>query len=313
MHVPGLRSPYAKVGRMVYFGRMLDKIRLHAAGTLPAADYAANLGKGFDARCCGFLRVNYDELKARTLAGDLGDAQLLQWAEQRGGPRTDEECEVWNSFMMKRGWRDDVGELLRKRIRESSLESRPIMTMFDYIDFDEGRDPVAGRAWELREPMVVLLMGVAGSGKTTIGLKLSAALGWSFRDADDFHPPENVAKMSSGVPLTDRDREPWLAAIRAHIEAALAHGESAIVTCSALKQKYRAIAIPDAQRVKLVHLTGDFDLILARMNARQGHFMKPEMLQSQFAALEPPTDALTIHVAKSPDEIVAELRQRLGV
>jgi carbohydrate kinase (thermoresistant glucokinase family) len=313
MHVPGLRSPYARVGRIVYFGRMLDKIRLHAGGTLPAADYAANLGKGFDGRCCGFLRINYDELKARVLTGDLNDAQMLAWAEQRGGPRTDEECEVWNGFMMKRGWRDEAGEILRKRIRESSLESRPIMTMFDYIDFDEGRDPVTTRAWELRDPMVVLLMGVAGSGKTTIGRKLASLLGWSFRDADDFHPPENVAKMSSGVPLTDEDRAPWLAAIRTHIDRALARGESAVVTCSALKEKYRAAAIPDPSRVKLVHLTGDFDLILERMNARKDHFMKPEMLQSQFAALEPPAQALTIDVAKTPDQIVAELRQKLGL
>jgi hypothetical protein len=147
-NVPGLRSPYILVGRLVYFGRMLDKIRLHARGALPAADYAANLGKGFDARCCSFLRVNYDELKTRTLAGDLTDAQLLSWSEQRGGVHTDEECEVWNGFMMKRGWRDPGAEVLAKRIRESSLESSPIQTMFDYLDFDEGRDPVSIRAWE---------------------------------------------------------------------------------------------------------------------------------------------------------------------
>jgi len=148
-HVPGLRSPYAKIGRLVYFGRMLDKIRLHASGRLqPAADYVPNLGKGFDGRCCNFLRVNYEELKARTLGGDLDDTQLLVWCEQRGGARTDEECEVWNGFMMKRGWRDAGAEILAKRIRESALESRPVMTMFDYIDFDEGRDPVQARAWE---------------------------------------------------------------------------------------------------------------------------------------------------------------------
>src|SRR5262245_2963609 len=226
-HVPGLRSPYAKVGRLVYFGRMLDKIRLHAAGKLPAEEYAANLGKGFDGRCCSFLRVNYDELKARTLAGGLDDAQLLAWCEQRGGTRTDEECEVWSGFMMKRGWRDAGAETLAKRIRESSLESSPIQTMFDYLDFDEGRDSVRVRAWELREPKVSVLMGVAGCGKTTVGLKLAAALGWSFRDADDFHPPANVAKMSAGHPLSDEDRAPWLAAIRTYVDAALARGESA--------------------------------------------------------------------------------------
>jgi gluconokinase len=148
-HVPGLRSPYAKIGRLVYFGRMLDKIRLHASGQLqPAADYVPNLGKGFDGRCCNFLRVNYEELKARTLGGDLDDTQLLAWCEQRDSARTDEECEIWNGFMMKRGWRDAGAEILAKRIRESALESKPVMTMFDYIDFDEGRDPVQARAWE---------------------------------------------------------------------------------------------------------------------------------------------------------------------
>ena len=146
--VPGLRSPYAKVGRLVYFGRMLDKIRLLAAQTLPAGDYAANLGKGFDGRCCNFLRIKYDDLKARTLAGGLNDEQLLAWAHEQGGARTDEECEVWSGFMMKRGWRDAGAETLAQRIRESQLEAKPILTMFDYIDFDEGRDPVAAKSWQ---------------------------------------------------------------------------------------------------------------------------------------------------------------------
>ncbi len=145
--VPGLRSPYVKVGRIVYFGRMLDKIRLHAAGKLPAADYAANLGKGFDLRCVSFLRVNYDDLKARTLAGGATDEQLLAWAHEKGGARTDEECEIWNGFMMKRGWRDAGAETLARRIAESHLESKTVLTMFDYIDYDEGRDPVAAKAW----------------------------------------------------------------------------------------------------------------------------------------------------------------------
>lgn len=311
-HVPGLRSPYARVGRIVYFGRMLDKIRLQAAGQLPLGEYGTNLGKGFDGRCCAFLRVNYDELKAHTLASTGHDAQVLAWAEQRGGKRSDDECETWNGFMMKRGWRDDASDILRKRIRESNLESAPIQSMFDYLDFDEGRDPVKGRAWELREPAVVLLMGVSGSGKTTVGEKLAAELGWSFRDADDFHPPQNVAKMSAGTPLTDADRAPWLAAIRAHIERTLARGESGVVTCSALKEQYRAAAIPDP-RVKLVHLSGDFDLILARMTARTDHFMKPEMLKSQFATLEAPGNAVTVNIAKSPDEIVAEIRRALNL
>ena len=144
-NVPGLRSPYLQVGRLVYFGRMLDKIRLHAASRLPA-DYIANLGKGFDGRCCNFLRVKHDELQTRTLQGGT-DEEILTWCHERGGARTDEECEVWNGFMMKRGWRDTGREVLLRRIKESALEGRPIETMFDYLDFDEGRDPVTAQAW----------------------------------------------------------------------------------------------------------------------------------------------------------------------
>jgi len=145
-HVPGLRSPYVKVGRLVYFGRMFDKIHLHAAGKLPP-DYVANLGKGFDGRCCNFLRINYDEFKARVLAGGT-DAEVLAWGQERGGLRSDEECEVWNGFMTKRGWRDAGAETLAKRIKESALEGRPITTMFDYLDYDEGRESAAERPWE---------------------------------------------------------------------------------------------------------------------------------------------------------------------
>jgi Domain of unknown function (DUF5069) len=145
--VPGLRSPYSKIGRLVYFGRVLDKIRLAAEGKLPA-DYLANLGKGFDGRCTAFLGVDYQELKTRTLAGDLNDEQLLAWCHERGGSRTEEEFEVWNGFMMKRGWRDVGGEVLAKRIAEGKLEGKPILTMFDCLDFDEGRDPVSTRAWQ---------------------------------------------------------------------------------------------------------------------------------------------------------------------
>ena len=146
--VPGLRSPYDKVGRLVYFGRMLDKIRLNAAGKLPVQEYGANLGKGFDARCCAFLRVNYDEVKTQTLAPGATDESVLAWAENRGGKRSDDECEIWNNFLMKRGWRDGAAEILAKRIQESGLQAKNIQTMFDYLDYDEGRDPVATRSWE---------------------------------------------------------------------------------------------------------------------------------------------------------------------
>ena len=150
-HVPGLRSPYDKVSRVVYFGRMLDKIRLQAAGKLPP-DYIDNLGDAkpgmFDTRCCSFLRVRFAEIQARALGGGFSDEQVLAWCLERGGARTDEECLVWNQFMTKRGWRDEANARLRQRIAESALESKPIMSMFDYLDFDEGRDPVTARAWE---------------------------------------------------------------------------------------------------------------------------------------------------------------------
>ena len=161
--------------------------------------------------------------------------------------------------------------------------------------------------------MVILLMGVAGSGKTTVGRALAASLGWSFRDADDFHPPANVAKMSAGLPLDDHDRAPWLAAIGAHIAEKLERGEGAVVTCSALKEKYRAVLVSDPARVKIVHLAGNFQLIEARIRARPGHFMKPEMLHSQFEALEPPRDALTVDVTQSPEAIVAEIRKAFSL
>ncbi len=140
-HVPGLRSPYDKVGRLVYFGRMLDKIRLHAAGTLPA-DFVANLGESnprvFDGRCCRFLGVAYADLVARTLAGGTDD-EILAWAHARGTARSDEDCAVWSAFMTKLGWRDEVSERVRLRATEYGLAGRGIETFFDLIEADEGR------------------------------------------------------------------------------------------------------------------------------------------------------------------------------
>ncbi len=144
-NVPGLRSCYDKTGGLVYFGRMLDKIRLHAAGKLPA-DYHANVGIGFDARTCGFLRVPHEELKARTLAGGT-DEEILAWALERGGPRTEDERNVWSRFMTKIGWRDDRAPVLKQRIAEYGLTGKPIETFFDLNEYDEGRDPVGTQAW----------------------------------------------------------------------------------------------------------------------------------------------------------------------
>jgi gluconokinase len=149
-HVPGLRSCYAKVGRLVYFGRMLDKIRLHAANRLPA-EYVNNLGdeKMFqlDARICRFFGVPYAELKARTLQGGT-DEEILAWFHARGTPRTDEECHIWNRFIVKLGWRDERSHVLPQRIKDAGLTGKTVETLVDHIEYDEGRDPVADRAWE---------------------------------------------------------------------------------------------------------------------------------------------------------------------
>jgi gluconokinase len=148
--IPELRSPYAKVGRLVYFGRMLDKIRLHAAGRLPP-EYVSNLGDAkpifFDGRCCRFLQVPYEAVRQRTLEGGT-DEEVLAWAEAHGRRPTDEECVIWNRFMTKVGWRDDRSAVLQVRIAEFGLTGRPIETVFDLIDYDEARDPVAARAWD---------------------------------------------------------------------------------------------------------------------------------------------------------------------
>ena len=149
-NIPGLRSCYDKVGRLIYFGRMLDKIRLHAAGKLPPA-YHDFLGdeKFFtlDGRCCRFLGVRHSEIKKRVLAGET-DESVLNWAHTHGTPRSDEECHVWNRFIAKLGWRDERSHVLPERIEESGLTGKPIEALIDHIEFDEGRDPVANRAWE---------------------------------------------------------------------------------------------------------------------------------------------------------------------
>jgi gluconokinase len=155
-------------------------------------------------------------------------------------------------------------------------------------------------------------MGVAGSGKTTIGRALAAELGWKFYDADDFHPPASVAKMARGIPLDDVDRRPWLDALGALVRACLARGESAVLACSALKADYRAHLLID-DRVKLAYLKGSFDLIQKRLANRRGHFMSAAMLESQFDALEEPEEKFHVDISNPPDEIVRTIRHRLGL
>ena len=134
----GLRSPSAKVGNLVYFGRMLDKIRSHAKGELPS-DYQANLGKGFDGSCTRFLRVNYDELVERVKQGGT-DNEILQWCFSTGRHPSEDEIHIWNEFMRKRGWNDEVSETLKRRKKEAGMAGRSeIETMFTFIDADEGR------------------------------------------------------------------------------------------------------------------------------------------------------------------------------
>jgi gluconokinase len=160
---------------------------------------------------------------------------------------------------------------------------------------------------------VLIFMGVAGSGKTTVAKLFAKKTGAVFYEGDDFHPPENVAKMRDGIPLTDDDREKWLQTLQKIIECSLQAGEFAVLTCSALKSKYRDVLQDGDPRVKFVHLTGPRAVIEERLKARRGHFMPPALLESQLAILEPPADALTFDCEKSPEQIVKSLIQVLGI
>lgn len=163
---------------------------------------------------------------------------------------------------------------------------------------------------------VLIVMGVSGVGKTTVASALSQALAWPVRDGDEFHPPANIAKMQAGTPLQDADRWPWLEAIAAWIDALRKSGAPGIVTCSALKRRYRDILVGDREGVRLVFLKGDEALIRARLAARKGHFMPPALLPSQFAALEEPEEderPITARIEESPaairDRVLAALAQ----
>ncbi len=158
-------------------------------------------------------------------------------------------------------------------------------------------------------------MGVTSTGKTTVGRLLAERTGWRFAEGDAYHPAANVAKMRSGIPLEDEDRWPWLAAIARDIAAWRRAGESAIVTCSALKRAYREV-LRRAGPLRFVHLTGDPELLAARIAARRGHYMPPSLLPSQLATLEPPEsepDVVTFDVAPPPAEIASAILSRLGI
>ena len=160
--------------------------------------------------------------------------------------------------------------------------------------------------------MVVIIMGVTGAGKTTIGTMLAAQLNWQFADADTFHPPANIQKMSRGVPLNDTDRAPWLAAMRKAILEWIAAGKNVVLACSALKRAYREELRPSLE-VKIVYLKGSYALFAERIRRRHGHFAGEGILAGQFADLEEPVDAIMVDAAKSPEETVAEIRKQLGL
>jgi gluconokinase len=161
--------------------------------------------------------------------------------------------------------------------------------------------------------VIVIVFGVSGAGKTTIGKLLAKRLGWRFLEADDFHPRGNIEKMRDGLPLTDEDRWPWLKLLREQIERSLAEKENAVLACSALKRMYRE-RLRVSEDVKFVLLRGDYALVEKQLHSRRGHFMKPDLLRSQFADLEEPEsdeDAVTIQLGRTPEELVEEIKTKL--
>lgn len=156
-------------------------------------------------------------------------------------------------------------------------------------------------------PRIVLLTGVSGSGKTTVGTRLAQRLGWPYFEGDDFHPAANRERMASGRPLEESHRAPWLAALRACMDQVLSAGERAVFSCSALREAHREVLIGDIDDVLLVHLAGDYDMIHARVAQRPGHFFDPALVASQFKTLEPPRNALVLDARATPDVIVERI------
>jgi gluconokinase len=160
--------------------------------------------------------------------------------------------------------------------------------------------------------VIILLMGPAGSGKTTVGELLAAQLGWEFADGDSFHSTANIEKMSRGIPLDDNDRIPWLNSIREAMEKWDAQRRNVVLACSALKRDYR-LRLQINSNVKLVYLKGSYELLRERLHQRKGHYAGEQLLASQLADLEEPTDAITVNIAHTPEEIAAEIRKQLAL
>ncbi len=159
--------------------------------------------------------------------------------------------------------------------------------------------------------MIVIVMGVSGSGKSTIGKMLASELNWEFFDADDFHPSANIEKMRQGIPLTDADRMPWLLTLQDAIASILQQDRNAVLACSALKSSYREIMLDNCDRsqIRLVYLKGSFQLIQERLKQRQNHYMSPDLLQSQFDILEEPEDAIYVDISQPMDAIAQQISQ----
>jgi gluconokinase len=161
--------------------------------------------------------------------------------------------------------------------------------------------------------LVLVLMGISGVGKTTVGRVLAEQLGWEFLEGDDLHPPENVAKLRAGIPLCDDDRIPWYQALCRALDDLHARGGRAVLAVSALRAAHRSMLTEGRPGVGFVHLVGDRALVAERLRSRRDHFMPAGLLDSQLAALQPPEDAIEVAITGRPEEIAAEIRRRLGL
>ncbi len=309
----GLRSPYATVAGLVAVGRTLDKIRLHACGSLPA-DYVPNLGDShpdtLDGRVCRYLGVSYAALTRRALEAGC-DEEVIAWARGCGHPRRPAEDSAWNRTLLTLRTNDEIHTRLLKDNRSNEVLANTDLPWFAQIDRDEERCDLGGVDKPLRSVERLIVMGVSGCGKSTTGRALAAHLGWQFLDADDYHPPANRAKMASGLALDDQDRAGWLQSLARALESTT--GPGVVLACSALKARYRMILAPDLGLTRFIHLAGTLEELQARVERRTEHFMPASLLPSQLATLELPEAALTLPVTVPVATAVNRIVQVIGL